>query len=157
MSEGKKKFKDTKIGALLKDKAPDVLGLVGDLLPDSGALGIAKKAIDKFVPDEENREALKAQMAAMESEYLKDRQDARDMQKVALQQGDAFSKRFIYIYSYGITAFACIYFMLVTFIELPEGSQHFADIILGFLLGTAISAIVNFFFGTSDSEKSYKK
>ena len=34
----KKKIKDTKLGAWLANKAPNVLGVVGDLLPDSGAL-----------------------------------------------------------------------------------------------------------------------
>ena len=43
----KKKIKDTKLGAWLADKAPSILGVVGDLLPDSGALGIVKNLIDK--------------------------------------------------------------------------------------------------------------
>ena len=43
----KKKIKDTKLGSWLADKAPSVLGVVGDLLPDSGALGIVKNLIDK--------------------------------------------------------------------------------------------------------------
>ena len=41
-----KKIRDTKLGIWLKDKAPNVLGLVGDLLPDSGALGVVKNLID---------------------------------------------------------------------------------------------------------------
>ena len=36
----KKKIKDTKLGSWLADKAPQVLGVEGDLLPDSGGLGI---------------------------------------------------------------------------------------------------------------------
>lgn len=43
----KKKIKDTKLGVWLADKAPSILGVVGDLLPDSGALGIVKNLIDK--------------------------------------------------------------------------------------------------------------
>jgi len=43
----KKKIKDTKLGAWLSTKAPNILGVVGDLLPDSGALGIVKNLIDK--------------------------------------------------------------------------------------------------------------
>lgn len=42
-----KKIKDTKLGSWLKEKAPSVLGMVGDLLPDSGALGLVKNLIDK--------------------------------------------------------------------------------------------------------------
>ena len=45
--ENKKRIKDTKLGIWLKEKAPNVLGLVGDLLPDSGALGIVKNLLDK--------------------------------------------------------------------------------------------------------------
>ena len=43
----KKKFKDTKIGKFLKTKAPNILDVVGDILPDNGALGIVKNLIDK--------------------------------------------------------------------------------------------------------------
>tara|TARA_R110002153_G_scaffold51505_1_gene144840 strand:+ start:40838 stop:41275 length:438 start_codon:yes stop_codon:yes gene_type:complete len=43
----KKKIKDTKLGVWLKDKAPSILGIVGDLLPDSGALGVVKNLLDK--------------------------------------------------------------------------------------------------------------
>ena len=43
----KKKIKDTKLGSWLAEKAPQVLGVVGDLLPDSGGLGIVKNLIDK--------------------------------------------------------------------------------------------------------------
>ena len=45
--ENKKRIKDTKLGIWLKEKAPNVLGMVGDLLPDSGALGVVKNLLDK--------------------------------------------------------------------------------------------------------------
>jgi|TARA_A100000172_G_scaffold56843_1_gene36691 hypothetical protein len=41
------KIKDTGLGKWLKSKAPNVLNVVGDLLPDSGGLGIVKNLIDK--------------------------------------------------------------------------------------------------------------
>lgn len=44
---GNKKFKDTKIGLFLKEKAPHILDIVGDVLPDRGVLGIVKNIIDK--------------------------------------------------------------------------------------------------------------
>lgn len=42
-----KKIKDTNLGAWLKDKAPNILETVGDLLPDQGALGLVKNLLDK--------------------------------------------------------------------------------------------------------------
>jgi len=44
----KKKIKDTAIGKFLKDKAPKVLDVVGDILPSSGTLGIIKNVISKI-------------------------------------------------------------------------------------------------------------
>ena len=43
----KKKIKDTKLGSWLKDKAPNILSIAGDLLPDSGGLGIVKNLISQ--------------------------------------------------------------------------------------------------------------
>jgi hypothetical protein len=43
----RKKIRDTKLGAWLKEKAPAVLDTVGELLPDQGALGIVKSLLDK--------------------------------------------------------------------------------------------------------------
>lgn len=45
--EKKNKIRDTRLGGWLKDKAPKVLDIVGDLLPDQGALGVVKNLLDK--------------------------------------------------------------------------------------------------------------
>ncbi len=46
MRRDRKKIKDTKVGKWLKERAPDVLDTVGELLPDQGALGVVKRLID---------------------------------------------------------------------------------------------------------------
>ena len=56
MSSEKTKIKDTKLGGWLKGKAPKVLDMVGDLLPDQGALGVVKNLLDKE-PDVDPAEA----------------------------------------------------------------------------------------------------
>ncbi len=58
-----KKIKDTGLGKWLKSKAPNVLSVVGELLPDKGGLGIVKNLIDKD-PDVSTDEGL----AAVEAE-----------------------------------------------------------------------------------------
>jgi len=47
----KNKIKDTALGGWLKQKAPGILDTVGDLLPDSGGLGVVKNLIDRQYPD----------------------------------------------------------------------------------------------------------
>jgi len=57
----KKKFKDSKIGAFLKSKAPQILNTIGDVLPDKGGLGIVKNLIssDSSIGPEDKEMALK--------------------------------------------------------------------------------------------------
>lgn len=43
----KKKIRDTKLGQWLRTAAPNVLDTVGDLLPDSGGLGVVKNLLEK--------------------------------------------------------------------------------------------------------------
>ena len=47
MKDSETKIKDTGLGKWLKSKAPNVLNVVGDLLPDQGGLGIVKNLIEK--------------------------------------------------------------------------------------------------------------
>ena len=65
----KKKIKDTKLGAWLSEKAPSILGVVGDLLPDSGALGVVKNLIDKddSVDSEEAQRMIDAEVRFQEN------------------------------------------------------------------------------------------
>lgn len=56
MSKQENKIKDTNLGGWLKDKAPSVLGVVGELLPEKGALGIVKNLLHKE-PAVDNSEA----------------------------------------------------------------------------------------------------
>jgi len=81
--------------------------------------------------------------------HAKNTASARDMQKTALEQDDEFSKRFIYYFA-TLWSIAAIAFMFgITFIDIPAGSERFADTILGFLLGTIVATIINFFYGSS--------
>ena len=63
MSTPKKKFKDTKVGQFLTNKVPSILGVVGDVLPDAGVLGIVKGLIEKepdiVLPPEDKEKAMK--------------------------------------------------------------------------------------------------
>jgi len=65
----KKKIKDTKLGVWLSEKAPNILGVVGDLLPDKGALGVVKNLIDKddSVDSEEAQRIIDAEVHFQEN------------------------------------------------------------------------------------------
>jgi len=61
MSKPKKKFKDTKVGKFLLGSGSKIADIVGDLLPDSGVLGVVKNLIDKddVMPVQDKETALK--------------------------------------------------------------------------------------------------
>ncbi len=64
MSKERSKIRDTKLGSWLKEKAPDILDTVGDLLPDSGGLGVVKNLLDRDpnVDPEEAKAKLEAEV-----------------------------------------------------------------------------------------------
>ena len=90
----------------------------------------------------------------VEKAYLADTQSARQMQTAALNQSDLFSKRFIYHFAMFWAVAAAIYIGFITFAHIPEANIRFADTILGFLLGTIVSQIISFFYGSSSSSQS---
>ena len=57
----KKKFKETKVGAFLTEKAPKLVSKLGEFLPDEGGLGIVKNIItnDKTIKAVDKETALK--------------------------------------------------------------------------------------------------
>ena len=58
---GKKKLKETKVGAFLASKAPNVLNAIGNVLPDQGTLGIVKNLIssDDNIEPQDKETAMK--------------------------------------------------------------------------------------------------
>jgi len=80
-------------------------------------------------------------------------ENARAMQVAALAQSDVFSKRFtMYLTSFWSVC-AAVYIGFITFSIIPESNVRFADTILGFLLGTVIATMLNFWFGSSIGSK----
>ena len=61
MAKEKKKFKETKVGAFLTEKAPKLVSKLGDFLPDEGGLGIVKNIItsDRTIKAVDKETALK--------------------------------------------------------------------------------------------------
>jgi hypothetical protein len=82
-----------------------------------------------------------------------DKLKRRTEMQAPIDPNDTTVKHFIYYYAWFWAATSVLYFFCVTFILLPEGGRDFANIILGFLLGTAVATIISFFYGSSKSSK----
>lgn len=148
--------------ALLKNIAPTLATVVVGPLGGAAVSAIANKfgvadsveAVAKAIAgDPEAAQKL----ADMEMEYARidaaDRNSARHMQEVALQQEDKFAKHFIYWFAWFWSVGSMLYFFAITFGTVPASGKDFGNIILGFLLGTAVATIISFFYGSSKSSK----
>ena len=144
----------------------DLLKLLGNIAPALATVvagpagGLAVSAIAKKFGVEDTVDAVAKAIAGDPEAALKLAQidlanitDARDMQKVALQQDDVFSKRFtMYLTTFWSVA-AVVYIGFITFADIPMSNVRFADTILGFILGTVIATVLNFWFGSSEGSK----
>ena len=85
-----------------------------------------------------------------------DRESARQAQVAAMQSSDKMAQRFIYFYASAITLFTFAFVFYASFVHdyaASPGSEQIINTVLGFLLGTAFSAIVQYYFGSSIGSK----
>jgi len=100
----------------------------------------------------QHRQKMEASRLEEERLHQADRADARSLQKEALKQDDIFAKRFIYYYAIGITLLTFLFIFLASFgptIDTNSANARIIDTVLGFLLGVSLSAIIQYFYGSS--------
>jgi hypothetical protein len=84
----------------------------------------------------------------------KSRERASNMQIRSIDSHDPMVRRFIYWFAWFWSIVSVTYFFAVTFApNMNKDNQHFADTILGFLLGTTVASIIQFFYGSSKSSQ----
>lgn len=151
------------LAPILATLAANGLGMVADAVTKKGKEYVEEKLGIELTPDPTPEAVANWKKAVMENETevlrmaYGDVANARNMQVEALRQEDLFSKRFIYIFATFWSIFAAGYIGFITFGHIPEDNQRFADTILGFLLGTVVATILQFFFGSSMGSKEKDK
>lgn len=143
----RKKFKETKVGIFIKDKAPEILDTVGDLLPDAGVLGVVKNLInisDKFTPEE--KEVLTEDLAQMYETEVKDRESARNREVEMSKLG---SKDFMFTLTglIGLAVF-CFIVYAIAFLQIPEANKEIWIHLIGISEGVVLS-IFGYYFGSA--------
>jgi hypothetical protein len=146
---------------------------IAGLIEDKTGIDINDVADDKLTDDQwaklkafefeyqakllDYRQQADAYALEMERVHQADRANAREMQRAALDSDDPFARRFIYYYATGLSLLTFIFIFWAAFLhEYREGDNaiRVIDTVLGFLLGVSLSAIIQFFFGSSAGSKS---
>jgi len=147
------------LAPLLATLASNGLGIVADAVTKKGKQ-VVEQTLGVELTDDPSAELVaqwQESARAHRKELLEmayaDTANARAMQVEAIKHGDKFSKRFIYYFAAFWSVGAALYIAFITFGSIPESNIRFADTILGFILGTIIATIIQFFFGSSQGSK----
>jgi hypothetical protein len=142
-----------------------VSGLISNGLPKV-ADAVVEKGVD-YVQDKLGVE-LKPEGQATKEDYAKIQEEANrhsefmaeldekstqratDMQLLAMQSPDPLIRRHVYYYAWFITIVSFVYFFAVSFMPVENKNRDFINIILGFLIGTAVNSLIRFFYGSSN-------
>jgi hypothetical protein len=149
------------ISGLISNNLPKVADAVVEKGLDyvQDKLGVELKPESELTPADVEKirsEAMKHEEFMAELDE-KSRQRASDMQMHAMDNADPMVRRFIYYFAWFWSITSIIYFFGVTFYPISQTGKDFANTILGFLLGTAVSAVLQFFYGSSKSSQDKTK
>ena len=143
----KKKFKETKLGKLIGNIAPNILGVAGDLLPDAGVLGMVKNLIDKddkIKP--EDKQLIHSQIKELYELEVADRDSARKREVEIAKTGKT---DYMHIIT-GLIGLGCFCFMIyaIVYLEIPESNKEVWINLIGIVQGIVLS-IFGFYYGSA--------
>tara|TARA_R100001440_G_scaffold14972_2_gene25497 strand:+ start:347 stop:790 length:444 start_codon:yes stop_codon:yes gene_type:complete len=142
-----KKIKETKIGKLLKNKAPKVFEIAKDLLPEKGVLGIVKNLIDTEPSlSKEEKQELHKQIIESYKLEVEDRDSARK-REVEIAKVKKFDFMFNLTGLVGLGTFVFLVYAIV-YITIPEHNEKTFYTLIGLCEGIVLS-IFGFYFGSS--------
>lgn len=143
---------------------PIVAGIVANLI-NNGMHKVADEVIEKGVdavqsklgmelkPEGEATPEYNAKLqeeANRHSEFMAALDEKSTQRATDMYMNDESTRKFSQNYAWFITIASFIYFAAVSFLPIDNHNRDFINIILGFLIGTAVNSLIRFFFGSSN-------
>lgn len=152
MSEEKKKFKETKVGKFLKDKAPKILDTVGDVLPDKGVLGVVKNIIstDKGLTEQDKQELYK--LIELDMQDIANAR-AREVSIATSDNAPLINKIIGPCLAIIVISLTFILFYMVMFNHITVVEKDILIYVLG-ALTSYVGMVLSYYFGSSSGSKS---
>jgi hypothetical protein len=144
-----KQLKDTKIGQLLKDKAPQIFDVAKNLLPDAGLLGVVKNLVSKSNLTPEEKSELHKQLVELYKLEVEDRDSARKREiEITKAGGNDWMMNVT-----GVIGLSCFVFIIYSVVYIPEVLDNELFIhLMGMVEGVVIGNIFAFYYGTSSKK-----
>lgn len=113
-------------------------------------MGIELKPEHELTPEDVS----KMQEAAMKhAEFMAELDEKSTQRATDMYMADPMTKKFSHAYAWFITVVSFIYFFAVSFAPVENRNRDFINIILGFLIGTAVNSLIRFFYGSSNKSQ----
>lgn len=143
---------------------PIVAGIVANLI-NNGMHKVADQVIEKGVdvvqqklgmelkPEGEATPEYNAKLqeeANRHSEFMAELDEKSTQRATDMYMSDESTRKFSQMYAWFITSVSFLYFFLVSFMPIENRNRDFINIILGFLIGTAVNSLIRFFYGSSN-------
>jgi hypothetical protein len=143
---------------------PIVAGIVSNLI-NNGMHKVADQVIEKGVdavqqklgmelkPEGEATPEYNAKLqeeANRHSEFMAQLDEKSTQRATDMYMNDEGTRKFSQAYAWFITSVSFLYFFLVSFMPIENRNRDFINIILGFLIGTAVNSLIRFFYGSSN-------
>tara|TARA_R110000782_G_scaffold110445_1_gene199783 strand:+ start:1036 stop:1476 length:441 start_codon:yes stop_codon:yes gene_type:complete len=144
------KFRDTKIGKILSEKAPKILDVVGDLLPDKGLLGVVKNLVNNEPTlSTEDKAQIHQQLVQLYKLEVQDRDSARKREVEMVKAGASDWMMNLT----GVTGLFCFVFIVYSVVYIPTVSENDLFVhLMGMIEGVVIGNIFAFYYGTSSKK-----
>ena len=146
---------------------PIVMGIVQNLI-NNGMHKVADQVIEKGVdavqeklgmelkPEGEATPEYNAKLqeeANRHSEFMAQLDEQSTQRATDMYMKDEGTRKFSQHYAWFITVISFVYFFMVSFMPVDNQNRDFVNIILGFLIGTAVNSLIRFFFGSSNKSQ----
>jgi hypothetical protein len=146
---------------------PLIAGIVANLI-DNGMHKVADQVIEKGVDAVQEKLGMELkpqgqatpeynaklqEEANRHSEFMAELDEKSTQRATDMYMQDDSTKRFTQLYAWFLTVVSFLYFFLVSFLPISNHNRDFINIILGFLIGTAVNSLIRFFYGSSNKSQ----
>ena len=146
---------------------PIVAGIVSNLI-NNGMHKVADQVIEKGVdavqeklgmelkPEGEATPEYNAKLqeeANRHAEFMAELDEKSTQRATDMYMADDSTKKFTQHYAWFLSIVTFAYFFIVSFVNIENKNRDFVNIILGFLIGTALNSLIRFFYGSSNKSQ----
>ena len=126
---------------------------VADQVMEQGVEAVEKKLGMPLKPEGEATPEYNSKLqeeANRHSEFMAQLDEQSTQRATDMYMKDESTRKFSQAYAWFLTGASFLYFFLVSFMPIENRNRDFINIILGFLIGTAVNSLIRFFYGSSN-------